>query len=224
MRLRWLGHSSFLVELGARTLLFDPWLDPKPRQSERLVPPAVTPQQIAKCDLILITHEHFDHCDPYSVGVVQSHTLAQVVAPEEALSLLDVPARARVPVQEGDTFNLMGVQLNVTPAKHPQSTYPVGFVASCGGESIYHAGDTYDFHGMAGINANTALLPIGGAYTMDVIGAVAALKKMKVQNAIPMHYGTFERIKANAEDFANRVKAGGKVNPVVLRVGESVTL
>ena len=224
MKIRWLGHSGFLVELGSRVLLFDPWLEPHPRQSERLVPPALEPKQIAKCDLILLTHEHFDHCDPYSVGVIQSRTVAQVVAPEEALALLDVPARARVPVQVGDAFNLMGVQVHVVQAKHPQSTYPVGFIASCGGESVHHAGDTYDFFEMSKIDVKTAFLPIGGTYTMDVIGAVSALKRIRAKNAVPMHYNSFGRIRVNAEDFANRVKAGGKTNPVVLKVGESVTL
>ncbi|MFH1056236.1 MAG: metal-dependent hydrolase [Candidatus Micrarchaeota archaeon] len=224
MKVRWLGHSGFIAEMGGRIMLFDPWLDPRPRQVNRSVAPAVSPQEITKCDLIFVTHEHFDHCDPYSIGVIQSRTLAQVVAPEETLALLDVPARARVPVEEGDSFNLMGVQVNVTPAKHPQSTYPVGYIATAGGETLYHAGDTYDFYGMAILDVKTALVPIGGTFTMDVIGAVASLKRMRAKNVIPMHYNTFDRIKTNPQDFANRVKASTKTNPVVLQVGESVTL
>ncbi|HIH19639.1 TPA: hypothetical protein HA244_00005, partial [Candidatus Micrarchaeota archaeon] len=169
-------------------------------------------------------HEHFDHCDPYSVGVIQSHTLAQVVAPSDALALLDVPARARVPVEEGDVFNLMGVQVSVTPAKHPQSSYPVGFIVAAGGETLYHTGDTYDSSEFSHIDVKTVLLPIGGTFTMDVLGAVSALKKMRAKNAIPMHYNTFDRIRVNAEDFATRVRNGGRTNPVVLKAGESVSL
>ena len=224
MSVRWLGHSSFMVEMGGRFLLFDPWLDPRPKQFARDVPPAVLPSQISKCDLIFITHEHFDHCDPYSVGVIQSRTLAQVVAPQDTLALLDVPARARVPVEVGDAFNLMGVQVKVTPAKHPQSSYPVGFIANAGGESVYHAGDTYDLFAANEPSISTALVPIGGTFTMDVIGAVAALKRIKAKNVIPMHYNTFDKIRASAEEFATRVKHSTKVNPVVLKVGESIVL
>lgn len=224
MNVTYLGHSGFLVEMGGRIAVIDPWLDPKPRQLERLVPPALTPNQITKCDLILITHEHFDHCDPYSVGVIQSRTLAQVVAPEETLALLDVPARSRVPVQEGDSFTLMGTQITVTPAKHPQSTYPVGYAIQAGGESLYHAGDTYDLYGIPNLDVKAVLLPIGGTFTMDVIGAVASLKRMRAKHAIPMHYNTFDRIKANAEDFSRRVSASTKTNPVVLKVGETASL
>jgi len=224
MNVTWLGHSGFLAQMGGSTILIDPWLDPHPRQLERLVPPALAPNQITKCDLILITHEHFDHCDPYSVGVIQSRTLAQVVAPEETLALLDVPARSRVPVEEGDTFNLMGVQIRVTPAKHPQSTYPVGYLVSAGGETLYHAGDTYDFYDLANIDVKTALVPIGGTFTMDVIGAVTSLKRMRAKNAIPMHYNTFDKIKANADEFAKRVSASTKTEPVVMKVGDTVTL
>ncbi|MEM4254789.1 MAG: MBL fold metallo-hydrolase [Candidatus Norongarragalinales archaeon] len=224
MNVTYIGHSSFLVEMGPRTILIDPWLDSKPRQLERLIPPALAPNQITKCDLILLTHEHFDHCDPYSVGVIQSRTLAQVVAPEETLALLDVPARSRVPVQEGDSFTLMGTQISVTPAKHPQSVYPVGYIIGVGRETLYHAGDTYDFYDLASVDVKTALVPIGGTFTMDIIGAVTSLKRMRAKNAIPMHYNTFDRIKASAEDFARRVSISTKTNPVVLKVGETVSL
>ncbi len=224
MQLRYLGHSSFLVQMGGRIILIDPWLDPNPRQMHRLVPPAITPQEVLKCDLILITHEHFDHCDPYSVGVVQSRTLAQVVAPEEALAMLDVPARSRVPVEIGDSFNLMGVGVSVLPAKHPQSTYPVGFIVNAGGETLYHSGDTYEFTEMASIDVKTAILPIGGTYTMDLIGAITALKRLRTQNVVPMHYNTFDRIRVNPEEFVQRVSASTRVKPTLVKVGETVTL
>ena len=224
MNVRYLGHSSFIVEYAGRTVLFDPWLDPHPLRMERIVPPALTPQDIVKCDLIFITHEHFDHCDPYSVGVIQSRTLAQVVAPEETLALLDVPPRVRVPVNEGDSFNLMGMDIKVVSAKHPQSTHPVGFVVSDKKESVYHAGDTYDFYEMTGISVDTALVPIGGTFTMDIIGAVTSLKRIKAKNAIPMHYDTFSKIRSKPEEFAMRVRSSTKTNPVLLGVGESTRL
>lgn len=224
MQVKWLGHSSFLVELQGARILFDPWLDPKPDRMERLIPPAARPQDITKCDLIFITHEHFDHCDPYSVGVIQSRTVAQVVAPQETLALLDVPARVRVPVEKGDSFSIRGVDVRVTPAKHPNSANPVGFVVSDKKESIFHAGDTYDFYDLGGIQADTALVPIGGTYTMDVIGAVTSLKRIRVKNAIPMHYDTFSKIRASADEFASRVRSSTKVSPHVMKVGETIHL
>jgi len=61
-------------------------------------------------------------------------------------------------------------------------------------------------------------------YTMDVFGAITALKRLHVKYVIPMHYDTFEHIRVDLRDFADRVKKNTKTVPVVLVVGESVKL
>ena len=109
-------------------------------------------------------------------------------------------------------------------AKHPQSANPVGFVVSDGKESVYHAGDTYDTQDLTNVQIDTALIPIGGTFTMDIIGAITALKRMRAKNVIPMHYNTFSKIIVNPEEFAKRVRASTKTNPVILKPGENIRL
>ncbi|MBI5229007.1 MBL fold metallo-hydrolase [Candidatus Micrarchaeota archaeon] len=218
--LRYFGHSCFEISVGGRMILTDPWFG----SEGRLIQPAVQLSSIKKADLILISHEHHDHCDPKAVEDLVERTLAQVVGPEDALGLLNINPRNKVSVLEGDSFSLMGIDLIVTKANHPQSSYPVGYIIQCEGKSVYFAGDTYDFYDMVNINVDLAIIPIGGTYTMDTFSAIKALKTMKTRFVIPMHYGTFERIHADVEDFVRRVKKDTKVQPIQLALGEFVSV
>ncbi len=217
----WLGHASFEAKMGGKTLLFDPWLDPKPKEYERFVPPATTAERIRKADLIFITHEHYDHCDPYDVATIVQTTFAHVIAPSPALAKLKIPERNKITAVAGDSFSFQGVDIDVLPALHPQSAQPVAFRVSAGGKSVFHAGDTYDNYALSKVDCDVALVPIGGSFTMDVLGSVTALKKIRCKFAVPMHYGTFSRIEADAQDWAKRVKKETKATPIVLGVGES---
>lgn len=221
VEINFLGHSTFLLKWGDKAVLTDPWLVSRPREVQRLVPPAVTQEAIRKLDVILISHEHFDHCDPYDITMISGRTFAHVVAPQDALGhLKNVNPRLKVSVREGDSFSLNGIDLTVTKAKHPQSTYPVGYLLDAGGKTIYFAGDTYEFYDMLSIDADLAILPIGGTFTMDSLGAVSALKKLRAKYVVPMHYNTFPRIEADTRDFARRVEENTKTKPVILRPGE----
>lgn len=220
MFVRFLGHSAFVVELGGRTLVFDAWLQRKSDNAKRLVPPAVDSTAVRKADLVLVSHEHFDHCSPLDVRDIVARTCAQVVAPNESLAVLGVPQRNRVTATVGDSFTVNGVNVEVVEARHPQSFDPVGFVASRGGERVYFAGDTYAFHAMNAIDVDVALLPIGGTYTMDALSAVTAVKQLRARYVVPMHYDTFAKIGADAADFGKRVRAAVKCEPVVLKPGD----
>jgi L-ascorbate metabolism protein UlaG (beta-lactamase superfamily) len=216
MIVKYLGHSSFIVEFPNRRVLFDPWFQNDPT---RLVKSAFTADQIGKVDMIFVTHEHYDHFSAADIIPVQSKSFAQVVAPEQVLAQLDVPSRYKVPVRAGDDFSLLGVDVKVIEAKHPQSTNPVSFLVSSGGKSVFFAGDTYDHYGLNQIEADVAFIPIGGTYTMDVFNAVTAVKKMRAKFVVPMHYDTLKGIQADPNDFAKRVKSA-RITPIVLEPGQ----
>lgn len=220
-----LGHSTFLIRWGNKAVLTDPWLVAKPREVQRLIPPAVTQDKIRHADIILVSHEHFDHCDPYDITMISGRCFSHVVAPPDALAHLDsVNPRLKVSVQDGDSFSLNGVEITVTQAKHPQSTNPVGYIIDAGGKTVYFAGDTYDYYEMVNYDVDLAILPIGGTFTMDSLSAVKALKQMRADFVVPMHYNTFPRIDADPLDFARRVKENTKTKPVILAPGERFEL
>ena len=117
------------------------------------------------------------------------------------------------------------------PAFHSSSTpegqyagCPCGFVFEIDGEIIYHAGDTCLNLEMKVIgelyNPSIAMLPIGGHYTMDIEHATVASQWLNAKNIIPMHYNTFDAIKADIEYFSQKIKDVNK-NPIVLKIGES---
>ncbi|NYZ74891.1 metal-dependent hydrolase [Candidatus Micrarchaeota archaeon] len=222
--IRFLGHSSFEIQLGGRTILTDPWFERNPVETKRLVPPAANAESFRKVDLILISHEHYDHCSPSDVQTICSRTQAQVIAPEDALMNLAINPRLKMPVSPGDSFSVLGLDLEVIAAKHPQSTNPVGFIVSNGSKRIYFAGDTYESSEMTRIACDLAMIPIGGTYTMDVLGAVKALKLMRAKFVVPMHYNTFARIEVDTRDFEKRVAEGTHSKPVVLDPGEGFTV
>ncbi len=218
----WLGHASFEVNLDGTVIYLDPWFDKKPRQMNRLVQSSIkNVDDIKKADVIMISHEHFDHCDPYDVTRMVQRTFATIVGPDESLAnFKDILPRRKMAIQQDESFELQGLQITVTPARHPQSINPVGYILEKNGKSIYFAGDTYEFPHMADIDVDVALLPIGGSFTMDVIGAVSAVKRMQASFAIPMHFNTFDRIQASAEEFAKRLKET-KTAAKVLQIGQT---
>ncbi|MCX6767504.1 MAG: MBL fold metallo-hydrolase [Candidatus Micrarchaeota archaeon] len=222
--IKYLGHSSFTIEVNGRVVLTDPWLDPRPRNVQRLVPPAATSDQIRRADVILVSHEHYDHCDAFDIGTIVNRTFAQVVAPDSALKKLDIPERNRVPAREGDKFELMGVNIEVVEARHPQCSHAVGYIVRGEGGSVYFAGDTYQFPAMNRIDVDVAILPIGGTYTMDMLSALTALKQLRARFVVPMHYNTLKEIRVSPQEFARRVKETTKVEPVVLSVGEGFSI
>ncbi|MCD6433986.1 MAG: MBL fold metallo-hydrolase, partial [Candidatus Diapherotrites archaeon] len=69
------------------------------------------------------------------------------------------------------------------------------------------------------------LLPIGGKVTMDIIDAVKATKMIKPKIVIPMHYNTFEIIKANPKEFAERIAESAlKTEVKILKPGQEIKL
>ncbi len=216
--IRYLGHSSFELGLEDSVIYVDPFFsEGYIKNCPRLIPPAMRASEIKNADLIFVTHEHPTHCEKETIKEIVERTYATVVAPKPALSMLAISDRFKVDVRVGDSFTVKNVDVEVVNAMHPQSAYPVGYVIKRGGKSIYHAGDTYEFSGMMDIKADYSLIPIGGVYTMDPMGAQKACRELQTRFAIPMHYDTYERIKQSPEEFAKDV--GTRVKPIIMRVG-----
>ena len=102
---------------------------------------------------------------------------------------------------------------------------PTGLLITAGGKTVYHAGDTGLFLDMQLIGErhpiDVALVPIGDNFTMGVDDAAKAIEFLKPGLAVPMHYGTFDVIDTDPNEFAAKVgDAGFKAR--VMSVGESL--
>jgi len=193
-----LGHASFIIKGEEKIIYFDPYL---------------LSSSSEKADLILITHDHYDHCDP---GKVE-----QIKKPDTVIITTSASARKLSgnikTIKEGDSITEKGISIKVVPAYNPNKPYHprgsgVGFIIDVGGTKIYHAGDTDFIPGMSNIQADIALLPIGGTYTMDGDEGVRATLAIKPKVVIPIHYGKTAAIDlpADPNSFKEKVQ---KENP-----------
>ena len=175
--LHWLGHASFYVRSRQGTVVyFDPY-----RLKEGL------PQ----ADLILVSHDHFDHCSPEDIRKI-SKPKTVVIGPAPVAGKLAGTVRL---LAAGGTASVGDVKIEALPAYnpakkfHPRSAGYLGFIAVVDGVRIYHAGDTDFIPEMRTVKADVALLPIGGTYTMDPGEAAQAAAAINPRLAVPMHYG-----------------------------------
>lgn len=215
--IRWFGHAAFEVYIDNVKVLIDPWI------SNPLSPVKV--EELENIDLILATHDHFDHLG--DTVEIAKRTGAQVLCVPELSNHLKEQGLNTIGMNIGGSAELKGLKIVMVQAIHTSGRgLPVGYVVTGRESSIYHAGDTSLFGDMRFIGElykpRIALLPIGGYYTMGIDEALIAIELIKPEVVIPMHYNTFPVIKANVEKF-RELAAGKRVKCIVLKPGESYT-
>jgi L-ascorbate metabolism protein UlaG (beta-lactamase superfamily) len=180
-QMRWLGHDSFLIE-GPPTIYFDPYRLPK---------------GLPEAAIVLVTHEHGDHCSPADVECITGPETV-IVANESAAGRLKGNVRVLHP---GETLQVGGITIEAVPAYnidkfrapgvpfHPKVAQHNGYIVTLGDEQIYFAGDTDHIPEMAEIDCDLALLPVSGTYVMTAEEAAQAACTIGPRVAVPMHYG-----------------------------------
>src|SRR3990170_3209738 len=145
-----------------------------------------------QADLILITHEHFDHLDPNAINALDQKDTVIIAGERVAKELGGRVSGKLVAIQEGATATQKGIEVKAVAgynSHHPRG-FNLGYVFKVGDQTIYHAGDTGRVPEMADLGAiDVALLPIGGTYTMDEQEAAEAVRLIRPKVTIPMHYG-----------------------------------
>ena len=207
--LRFLGHSTVRVELGGKTVLTDPLLTGRLGPLRRVAAP-LTPGSWAGVDLVLVSHLHNDHLHLRSLRLLGRST--PIVVPRGAGRWL--ARHGFTAVQElapGESLRDGGLTVTATHADHaahrwgPRLTHgphapAVGHLLSAGGTTVYAAGDTDLFPGMADLGddgIDVALLPVWGwgpslgPGHLDPAGAARAVQLLRPDVAVPVHWGTF---------------------------------
>lgn len=201
--IRFLGHAAFEVRAGGKILLFDPWITGNPKS------PLVSPDDVASCDIVLVTHDHADHGFDNAVSIAKRTGATVVAVAELANRFRDERVEKVVSGNIGGTVGVGGIRITFVPALHSSGVgAPCGFVVRHPDLSLYHAGDTALFGDMSFLadeKLDVALLPIGGTFTMDIRAAAKAVNLIRPRVVIPMHYGTFPQIVADADEFARLV-------------------
>jgi L-ascorbate metabolism protein UlaG (beta-lactamase superfamily) len=171
-RIEWLGHASFRIQ-GPPLIYIDPW---------RVARGAFL------ADVILVTHDHYDHCSPADIEKLRGP--GTVVITNTAASALVSGATVLRPWQ---VMNVDQACIKAVPAynaNHPPEFEGLGFVISLEHYDIYYAGDTGLTPEMATLRPDIAILPIGGRQTMGVEEAIEAVRQMRPRWVIPSHWGS----------------------------------
>jgi L-ascorbate metabolism protein UlaG (beta-lactamase superfamily) len=197
VKISWLGHDSFRIKNG-KTIIIDPF-------KIRPIPD--------KADILLVSHEHFDHLSLDDIKKVSSDKTTIVTIPAVQKELSSMKVKEVKAVKPGDKVAFGDIIVEVVPAYnlnkfrepgkpfHPKEDGKVGFILSIGGVRVYHAGDTDPIPEMRGFKTDVALLPVSGTYVMTPEEAAEATRMIKPKLAIPMHYGAIVGSENDAEKF-----------------------
>ena len=217
-RIRWLGHSGFEIELANKILLIDPWLTGNPLA-------AMKASDLKRADIVCVTHDHEDHLGD-AVEICKRTGATFVGIYELGVFAEENGVKDVVGINIGGTVSVKGITISMVQAFHSSNRgAPTGFVIKAEGKTIYHTGDTSLFGDMKLIGEihrpDVALIPIGDYYTMGPREAAEAVKLIKPDIVIPMHYQTLPVLSPSAEDFIKFVKEKApKVKVVALKLGE----
>lgn len=217
-----IGHASFLVQVGGQNILIDPVFSERVSPvrfagPKRVNPVGIAPGDLPEIDLILITHNHYDHLDLSTLKAMCGRFDPKIITPlgNDAIIRKAIPSAKVDVVDWGDMREVGGVAVYTEPTHH-WSARGIGdrcmalwasFVIESASTRIYHVGDSSFHHGRNFEAArqrygafDLAILPIG-AYEprwfmkgqhMNPEEAVEAFRILGAKRALGHHWGTFQ--------------------------------
>lgn len=204
-----LGHASVRIETNdGYVLYFDPWSE-------------VMSDEPGDADLVIITHDDFDHYDPAGIDAVATDRTTVVAydgvdTTELSQSVREVGMRDRISVD--------GIEIETLPAYNdPNGPHVddegapfhaegevVGVLLTIDGTTVYFPSDTDFLEAELGdVTADVFIPPIGGHYTMDRHEAVAFAESVAPDLVLPVHYNTFEAIETDVDAFKADIEDAG---------------
>lgn len=178
-------HASIAVDAGGYRIYFDP------------VGENVDWATQPKADLVLITHDHYDHLDRNTIKVLNGTGDYVKLKPGEKIKPFEGVEVEAVPAY------------NITPGHqnfHPKERGDAGYILTFGGSRIYVAGDTEDNEDVLSIrDVDVAFLPVNQPYTLTVDQCVRVVEAIRPVVFYPYHFGGTD-VKTDIDALVERVK------------------
>lgn len=205
INMQWLGHDAFKIQAD-KIIYFDPYQ---------------LKTSYHDADIILITHEHYDHCSIEDIERLIKPDTVIVTTPECQSKLSRVADKVKniILMEPGQEKEIEGIKIEAVPSYninkfrsenipfHPKQDGKVGFIITVNGKRVYQAGDTDFIPEMRDLkDIDIALIPVSGTYVMTANEAADAVNSFKPKIAIPMHYGSIVGNENDAIRFKNLVK------------------
>ncbi len=252
--LTWLGHASFLVNLGGKKILTDPFLTDyatglPPFGPKRASPPALSIDELPQIDILVVSHNHYDHLDAETIEAMPGKTEIHVIVPLGMGSFFT--ERGYTLVTELDWYSFTevdGVIVTAVPAIHNSGRglfdrnvmLWAGYVFKSSTKQIYFSGDTG--YGPVFSEISRKMGPVD--YALVPIGVYEPRQRMKINHVNPsdafkvakdvnaktivaMHWGTIrlseEAFEEPPQRFRSIVAENGYTMETawVLKIGES---
>lgn len=228
VKFTWVGHGTWRARSArGKEILLDAWVMNNPAAPDHL-------KRVDRCDLMLITHGHYDHIQD---GVeIAKQTGCTVHAIFETAAWMGSKGIEKVDGGNlGGTHDFDGIKVTMVHAEHScgiqDGDRTVYGGAACGyviefenGYKIYFAGDTDVFGDMRLIGElskpDAAFLPIGDYYTMSPERAAKAVELLGVKTVVPMHFGTYPVLNGRPDQLQELV--GGGVQVYDIKPGDEV--
>jgi L-ascorbate metabolism protein UlaG (beta-lactamase superfamily) len=190
LQITFLGHGSLLFTFNGMNIYVDPFSK------------VADYKKLPKADVVLITHEHFDHLDPAALASVQTDRTVFVIT-----ELCAKQVKNGIVMGNGDHRTVSGVSIEAVPAYnlihkrddgqpfHPKGVGN-GYILTFGDQRVYVAGDTENIPEMKGIHAIAcAFLPMNLPYTMTPEMVAEAARALQPRILYPYHFGDTDTAK-----------------------------
>lgn len=206
LQISWTGHDGYRIvgnddNSRRRTIYIDPFQLSGAYKKKN------------DADLVLISHNHYDHLSMDDLKNVITKEAAIVAAHECVEQIGELQVKESRGVRPGDKLTISDIPLEIVSAYntnkqfHPKTDGKVGFVLTISGRRIYHTGDTDIIPEMKSVSPDIAFVPVSGKYVMTADEAAQAVNEFirPKKLVIPMHYGAIVGSEKDAENFKKLV-------------------
>ena len=200
LSITWSGHAGFKIIYGNMKVYIDPYKLSK------------SYEKISDADIVLITHNHFDHLSIEDLkNIINERTV--IVSAQECLSQLkSLKVKESIGIDPHNSVKVDDLKIETVPAYnvnkdfHPKNEKKLGFIVEFGADRLYHVGDSDIIPEMKEVDPTIVLIPVSGTYVMTAEEASKAINELiKPKIVIPMHYGTIVGNKEDAIRFSQLV-------------------